>query len=354
METMNSIIDIQEKKTVLPDQLGFGTLFTEHVFEMDYNPEKGWHNPTIKKLEKLTLHPAAMIFHYGQAVFEGMKAFNTIDGNIAFFRPKEHFLRLNRSAKRICIPEIDVDKALESLMELVNLDKDWIPSKKGTALYIRPFIMAVDEFLGVRPSSRYKFILLLSPVGAYYPEGFKPVKIYAQNDFVRAVRKGIGDCKTPGNYAASLYASEEAKKMGYTQVLWIDAIEQKYIEEVGTMNIFIRFKDEIATPNLTGAILPGITRASVIHLLKHKGENVNERLINIKEVIDSYDNGSLLEVFGTGTAAVISSVGLLGYKDKKMMLNDGEAGEFATSLYDEITGIQYGIKPDIFNWLTYL
>ncbi len=354
MNTMNNIIDTTEKKSVLPEQLGFGTLFTEHVFEMDYHPGKGWHNPSIKKLEKINLHPAAMIFHYGQAVFEGMKAFKTVNDDVAFFRPQEHFLRLNRSAKRMCIPEIDLEQALESLKELVSKDKEWIPSKKGTALYIRPFIMATDEFLGVRPSSRYKFIILLSPVGAYYPEGFKPVKIYAQNEFVRAVRRGIGDCKTPGNYAASLFASEEAKKMGYTQVLWLDAIEQKFIEEVGTMNIFIRFENEIATPNLTGAILPGITRSSVIHLLKNKGENITERLIDIQEVIDAYKNKTLLEVFGTGTAAVISSVGVLGYKDKKMILNEGEAGKFAASLYDEITGIQYGEKPDVFNWLTYL
>ncbi len=243
---------------------------------------------------------------------------------------------------------------LEVLNELVSLEKDWIPEKRGESLYIRPFIFGLDPVLGVKPSAKYKIIILLSPVGAYYPEGFKPVKILAQDDYVRAVRKGLGDCKTPANYAASLLAAQDAKKQGYTQVLWLDAIEQKYIEEVGTMNIFIRFKDEVVTPKLTGSILPGVTRRTVIQILKDWGENINERLVSIDEVVDAYKKGNLLEVFGTGTAAIISSVGLLTYKDTKMELGQGQVGELALKLFNEITSIHYGQAEDKHDWLTYI
>jgi branched-chain amino acid aminotransferase len=338
----------------LPDSLGFGLVFTDHMFEMDFDIKNGWHNPVIKPVEQLSLHPATMFIHYGQSIFEGLKAFKTEDGDVVLFRPDEHIKRLNNSARRMCIPEVDVEYVLNAIKELVNVDRDWIPAKTGESLYIRPFMYGSDPFLGVKPASTYKLIVLLSPVGPYYPEGFKPVKILAQNDYFRAVRKGLGECKAPANYAASLLAGEEARKKGFTQVLWMDAVEQKYIEEVGTMNIFIRFKDEVATPKLTGGILPGITRKSVIQLLKGWGERVSERLISMEEVIDEYKKGNLLGIFGTGTAAVISSVGWLTYKDFEMTINNGEPGELALKLFDELTGIHYGRKEDPYNWLTYV
>jgi branched-chain amino acid aminotransferase len=341
-------------KVVLPDDPGFGQLFTDHVFEMDYSDKKGWHNPVIKPLDNFSMHPATMFIHYGQAAFEGLKAFRTVEDEIAIFRPRKHFERLNNSAKRICIPAIDVDFVLNALYELIQIEKDWIPRKEGEALYIRPFIFGVDPFLGVKPSSNYKFIIMLSPVGAYYPEGFKPVKILVQDEYVRAVRKGLGECKIPANYAASLLAGEEARKRGFTQVLWLDGIEQKYIEEVGTMNIFIRFKDEVATPKLTGGILPGITRESVIKIISDWGMKISERLITMEEVVSEYDKGNILGIFGTGTAAVVSSVGWLSYKDKEMTINNGVPGELALKLYNEITSIQYGKKEDRYNWLKYV
>ena len=354
MEQIKYNIKERSGKVVIPDNPGFGLLFTDHIFEMDYSPSQGWHNPTIKPLENLSFHPASMVLHYGQAVFEGLKAFRTDDNQAVIFRPQKHIERLNRSARRVCIPELDKDFVMEALKELVSIEQDWIPAKRGEALYIRPFLIGVDSVLGVRPSVKYKFIILLSPVGAYYPEGFKPVKILVTDEYVRAVRKGLGDCKTPANYAASLLAAEEARKKGFTQVLWLDGIEQKYIEEVGTMNIFIHFKDEIATPKLTGSILAGVTRDSVIHILKDWGKNVTERLISIHEVVDAYKNGNLVGVFGTGTAAIISSVGSLTYKDTNMVFNNGKVGELDKKLFDTLTSIHYGQIEDKFNWLTHL
>lgn len=336
----------------LPDPLGFGQIFTDHVFEMDYHPSKGWHNAEIKPLAALNFHPASMFMHYGQAIFEGMKAFKQVNDEIVLFRPDKHFERLNRSAKRLCMPEVDVAFVIEALKELVSVDRNWIPEKEGESLYIRPFMIGVDSVLGVKPSQTYKFLILLSPVGAYYPEGFKPVKILVQDDFVRAVRKGMGECKTPGNYAASLLAAEQARKIGYTQVLWLDGVEQKYIEEVGTMNIFITLKDEIVTPKLTGGILPGITRMSVIQMLRDWGMTVNERTISLAEFMEKFDKGEVQGVFGTGTAAIISSVGELMYKDRKMVINDGAPGKLALRLFEAITGIHTGNKPDSYHWLT--
>ncbi|MGE5400063.1 MAG: branched-chain amino acid aminotransferase [Ignavibacteriales bacterium] len=355
MQNINFLInDHQETTLQLPENLEFGRIFTDHLFEMNYDDASGWHDPTIKSNESLSLSPSTMVFHYGQAVFEGLKAYKTPGGEIAIFRPDKHFQRLNNSARRLCIPEIDPEFLTEALKELIKVDKEWIPEKKGTSLYIRPFIFGSDPVLGVRPSRTYKLLIILSPVGAYYPEGFKPVKILAQDDYVRAVRKGLGDCKTPANYAASLLAGQEAQKKGFTQVLWMDGIEQKYIEEVGTMNIFVRFKDEIATPKLTGSILPGITRATVIELLRGWGETVNERLISMEEIVSEYDKGNVLSIFGTGTAAVISSIGSLTYKDKTMIFNEGHSGDFELKLFNEITSIQYGEKPDIYGWLNYI
>jgi len=347
------IYKIKERtdKIQFPDNLGFGKIFTDHVFEMDYTKNKGWHNPVIKSLSDLQMHPGTMFIHYGQAIFEGLKAYKTVNGEVAIFRPDQHIQRLNNSARRICIPEVDNEFLITALKELINIERDWIPNNQGESLYIRPFIYGNDPFLGVNPANTYKLIILLSPVGAYYPEGFKPVRILAQDDYVRAVRKGLGECKTPANYAASLLAGEEAMKQGYTQVLWLDGVTQRYIEEVGTMNIFINMKDEIVTPKLNGSILPGITRKTVIQLLKEWDKNIVEREITIDEVIEKYEAGDLMGVFGTGTAAVISSVGWLTFKDKEMVINNGEPGELAVKLFDEITSIQYGSKEDTHNWV---
>ena len=341
-------------KVTIPQNPGFGKLFTDHVFEMDYAPNVGWHNARIKPLENLQIHPAMMFIHYGQAIFEGIKAFKNAEGEPAIFRPEKNVERFNNSAKRLCMPEIDEEFFMKALTELISVERDWIPDRPGESLYIRPFMYASDPFLGVRPSMTYKMIILLSPVGAYYPEGFKPVKILIQDEYVRAVRKGIGECKTAGNYAGSLLAAEEAKKRGFTQVLWLDAIEQKYIEEVGTMNIFVRFKNEVATPQFSGSILRGVTRDSVIQILKEWGENVTERLISVDEIVEEYKKGNVLEIFGTGTAAIISAVGWLQYKDLEMVINNGEAGELALKLFNEITAIQTGKTEDKHNWLTYV
>ncbi len=354
MEKISYQLKERTEKINFPSNLGFGQIFTDHIFEMNYDEKRGWRNPTIKPLESLSHHPATMFIHYGQAVFEGLKAFKTKDGGVVIFRPDRHIQRLNNSSKRLCIPEVDVNFVVEALKELVWLEKDWIPTKKGESLYIRPFVYGSDPVLGVKPSSGYKFIILLSPVGAYYPEGFKPVKILATDEYVRAVRKGLGECKTPGNYAASMFASEFARKQGFTQVLWMDAVEQKYIEEVGTMNIFIRFKDEVATPKLTGGILPGITRESVIQILRDWGIKVTERLISMEEVITEYKNGNVLGVFGTGTAAIISEVGLLKYKDFEMTFDNKNTNDLALQLFEKLTSIHYGLSEDKYNWLTHV
>ncbi|MDP4115349.1 MAG: branched-chain amino acid aminotransferase [Bacteroidota bacterium] len=333
------------------EHLGFCQYFTDHCFEMDYSPEKGWHNASIKPLQNLSLHPATMFIHYGQAIFEGLKAFKTVNEEIVSFRPDRHFTRLNNSARRLCMPEVDIDFVIHAMSELIKVDKNWIPTGPGESLYLRPFMFGDDSVLGVKPSTNYKFLIIMSPVGAYYPEGFKPVKILAQDDYVRAVRKGIGECKTPANYAASLYAAEVAKDKGFTQVLWLDGVEQKYIEEVGTMNIFIHFKDEIATPKLTGSILPGVTRASVIEILQSWNMKVTERLISIQEVIDEYKKGNVLGVFGTGTAAIISVLGLLQYKDFDMNFTYADDC-LEAKLFNYIVSLDFGKSEDVHNWLT--
>ncbi len=353
MEKIKYTVKERTNKVALPENLGFGKYFTDNMLVMDFDAKRGWHDPVIQPVENLSLHPATMFFHYGQGIFEGLKAFMTTSGEPVIFRPEDHIKRLNNSAKRLCIPEVDPEFLLNAIIELVSLEKEWLPNKKGEAIYIRPFIFGTDTFLGVRPSTGYKLIVILSPVGAYYATGFKPVKIMVQDDFVRAVRKGMGECKYPGNYAASLLAQEKAHEEGFTQVLWLDGIEQKYIEEVGTMNIFIRFKDEIATPELSGSILPGVTRMSVLNILKDWDMNVKERSISIDEVVSEYKKGNVLEIFGTGTAAIISSVGLLNYKGTDLTFNNGEPGELAVKLFNEITSIQYGEKEDIHGWLTY-
>lgn len=332
------------------NNLGFGKYFSDYMFEMDYEEGKGWHNAVIKPYSPISLDPSAMVFHYGQAIFEGMKAYKTKDKKILLFRPIENMLRVNISNDRICIPEIDVDFCVEAVKKLVAIEESWIPTVEGTSLYIRPFIIATDPFLGVRASSTYKFMVILSPVGAYYPEGLNPVKIYVEENYVRAVKGGTGFAKTPGNYAASLKSQIEAKKKGYTQVLWLDGVERKYIEEVGTMNVFFKIGKTIITPSLDGSILPGITRKSSIEVLKSWGLPVEERKISIEEVIEAAKTGELKEVFGTGTAAVISPVGEIIYKGEKISINNGKIGDISKKLYDTITGIQSGELPDEYNW----
>ena len=332
-------------------KLSFGTLFTDHMFNMDYNPQDGWHNPRIEPYASIDMDPATMVLHYGQGVFEGLKAYRTETGAVQLFRPRDNFKRLNNSSRRLCIPEIDENLALDFLKKLLTIEKDWVPSAPGTSLYIRPTIIATDPFLGVRASHTYRFFIILSPVGAYYAEGFNPVKIWVTRHYVRAVRGGVGEAKTPGNYAASLYAAEQAHKHGYTQVLWLDGIEQEYIEEVGAMNIFFVINGELITPRLNGSILPGITRDSVIGLAKMWGIKVSERKIGISEVIDVHASGKLIEIFGSGTAAVISPVGEIKYGDTVITVSDGKVGAMANRFYKELTDIQYGKTKDPAGWI---
>ncbi len=351
MERITISRNAVKKAIPAADQLGFGQLFTDHMLVMDYNPEQGWHHPRIEPYAPFCVEPAMMVFHYGQAIFEGMKAFRLQDGNIGIFRPQTHFARLNRSADRLCIPRVDPDLLLEALKKLLEIDHQWVPNAKGTALYIRPFIIATDNFLGVRPSNTYRLFIILSPVGAYYAEGFNPVKILVENEYVRAAQGGIGDIKTPGNYAASLLSALKAKEKGYTQVLWLDAKELKFLEEVGTMNIMLKIDGEVITPPLGGSILPGTTRDSVLTILSEWGIPNAERSISIDEVIKAAGSGKLEEIFGTGTAAVISPVGELKYQDQVFTLNDGKVGPLSQRLFDHITGIQYGLLPDTHGWL---
>ncbi|MCX8131647.1 MAG: branched-chain amino acid aminotransferase [Clostridia bacterium] len=333
-----------------PNSLGFGKYFTDHMFIMDYTEGKGWHDARIIPYGPLELDPATAALHYGQSIFEGLKAYKTEDGRILLFRPGKNMDRINSTNERMCMPQIDVEFCIEAIKTLVKLDSDWIPSAPGTSLYIRPFIFAVDPFLGVHPSHTYKFIVILSPVGAYYPTGLSPVKIFVESEYVRAVKGGTGFAKTCGNYAASLKAQSEASQKGYIQVLWLDGVERKYIEEVGAMNIFFKINGEIITPSLEGSILPGITRDSVIQLLKSWGVKVTEKRITIQEVYDAHANGALEEVFGTGTAAVVSPVGELNWNDNKITVNDFKIGEISQKLYDSITGIQSGKLEDKLNW----
>ena len=331
--------------------LGFGKIFTDHMFIMDYKTGKGWHDARIVPYGNLEFSPAAMCLHYGQEVFEGLKAYRTADGDIQLFRPQENFKRLNVSNERLVIPPIDEEFALYALKELLKIEKDWVPHTDGASLYIRPFIIACDPFLGVRPGDEYKFIIILSPSGAYYSTGLNPVSIYVEEKYVRAVKGGMGFAKTGGNYAASLIGQDEAHKQNYSQVLWLDGVEKKYIEEVGAMNMFFVVDGEVLTPELVGSILPGITRKSTIELCKSWGMKVTERRITIEEIAEAYKAGKLNEAFGTGTAAVISPVGHLKWGDLVMEINDNKIGPISQKLYDTMTGIQYGKLPDEHNWI---
>jgi branched-chain amino acid aminotransferase len=332
-------------------KLGFGSIFTDHMFNMDYNPQDGWHNPRIEPYASIDMDPATMVLHYGQGIFEGLKAFRTDAGAVRLFRPKDNFKRFNNSARLICIPEIDEAFALDALKQLLKIEMDWVPQAPETSLYIRPTIVAMDPFLGVRASHTYRFFIILSPVGAYYAEGFNPVKIWVTRNHVRAVRGGVGEAKTPGNYAASLYAAEQAHKQGYTQVLWLDGIEQQYVEEVGAMNIFFVIDGELITPMLSGSILPGITRDSVIALAKMWNLKVAERKISIAEITDAHAAGRLEEIFGSGTAAVISPVGEIKCGERIITVGEGKVGPMAEKFYKTIMDIQFGKAEDPAGWI---
>lgn len=353
MRKQNIRVEYTENKKEKPkaDNLKFGEVFTDHMFVMDYSEGRGWFNPQIVPYQPLTLDPATVVFHYGQMVFEGLKAYMGKDNSIRLFRPEKNMERLNLSNDRLCIPKIDEEFSLDALKKLLQVDKDWVPTAEGTSLYIRPFIIATEPTINVVPSREYRFMIILSPVGSYYDEGINPVKILVENEYVRAVVGGTGTAKTAGNYAASLKAQEEAEKLGYSQVLWLDAIERKYIEEVGSSNIFFKINGEVITPSLSGSILPGVTRDSIIHLLKHWDIPIIERKITMNEVTEAYEQGLLEEVFGTGTAAVISPVGELSWKDEKFTINGGVTGELSKRLYQTLTGIQLGTEEDVFDWI---
>ncbi|WP_101875632.1 branched-chain amino acid aminotransferase [Lachnoclostridium edouardi] len=340
---------IRIEKTLCPKEkpgkdnpLTFGTIFTDHMFEVDYEEGKGWYDPRIVPYHSLALDPSAMVFHYGQTMFEGLKAYKAEDGRVLLFRPDKNWERANRSNARLCIPEIPKDLFMEGLKQVVEIDKDWIPTKSGTSLYIRPFVIATDPFLGVRPSHTYKFMIILSPVGAYYESGLNPVKIWIEDEYVRAVKGGIGEAKTGGNYAASLASQVKAHEEGYAQVLWLDGIHRKYIEEVGAMNIFFKINGVVITPQLNGSILPGVTRDSAIALCKEWGIPVEERRISVDEILEAARTGAMEECFGTGTAAVVSPVGELRYENEIMSIGNNQIGAVTQKIYDTITGIQLG------------
>jgi len=335
-------------------QLGFGRIFTDHMFLMNYEKGKGWYDPRIVPYADFAMDPASMVLHYGQAIFEGCKAYRRADGGIQLFRAADNMARMSRSAERMCMPALDEALALEGLKKLIEVEKDWVPTSEGTSLYIRPTMIATDVQLGVHASHTYLFYIILSPVGAYYKEGLKPVGIYVEDEFVRAVRGGVGFTKCAGNYAASILAGEVAATKGYAQVLWLDGVEQRYIEEVGAMNMMFAYGNKIVTPMLNGSILPGITRASVLTLAQQLGYEVEEKRIAIDEVFADIKSGKCTEAFGTGTAAVISPVGELCWKDEKLTVGDGNIGPVAQKLYDTLTGIQKGKLADENNWIVKL
>lgn len=347
---VNKSLTIGEKPHPKDSELGFGKYTTDHMFLMDYTKDKGWHHARIEPYHHLTLDPAAMVLHYNQEIFEGLKAYHLKDGGIGLFRPNKNIERMNSSARRMVMPEVDPDLILKAMKELILLDRKWIPKSEGTSLYIRPTMIANEPALGVRPSEQYLFFIIIGPVGAYYSEGFNPTRIYVSDKYVRAAAGGVGEVKTSGNYGATLLVSQKAVEKGYTQVLWLDAKEYRYVEEVGTSNIFFYINDQLVTPPLGGTILHGITRDSVLHIARSWGIDVSERPIPIEEVVEGCKNGSLKEMFASGTAAVISPVGEICHKEKDFQVGDGKTGELSQKLYDEITGIQYGRKEDPFGW----
>ena len=349
-------MEISITKTTAPAEkpdssiLGFGKYFTDHMFIMDYSQDEGWHDARIVPFGRFPIHPASTVLHYGSEIFEGLKAYRKADGSIQMFRPLENIRRMNRSAVRMCLPEIPEDLALEVLAKFVSFEQDWVPSANGTSLYIRPFMFGNDESLGVHSVKNATFMIITSPVGSYYKEGINPVKIMIESEDVRAVRGGTGEAKCGGNYAASNRAGERAEQMGYSQVLWLDGVERKYIEEVGAMNVMFKINGEVVTPMLAGSILPGITRKSILELLRKEGIPAVERLISIDELVEAMEKGTLQEAWGCGTAAVVSPIGELCYNGKKYAVNGGKIGELTQHLYDTLTGIQWGKVEDTFGW----
>ena len=330
--------------------LGFGQYFTDYMLSVDYDADQGWHDMKIVPYAPFEISPAAQGLHYGQAVFEGLKAYKH-NGEVVLFRPDQNFKRINNSLARLEMPEVDEEALLEGLKQLVDVERDWVPEGEGQSLYIRPFVFATEGILGVRSSHQYKLLIILSPSGAYYGgDTLKSTKIYVEDEYVRAVRGGVGFAKVAGNYAASLLAQTNANKLGYDQVLWLDGVEQKYVEEVGSMNIFFVENGKVVTPALNGSILPGITRKSIIQLVEDLGYEVEERRVSIEELFNAYDKGELTEVFGSGTAAVISPVGTLRYEDREIVINNNEPGKITQKLYDTYTGIQSGKLEDKYGW----
>ncbi len=333
-----------------PSTLVFGTAMTDHMFIVDYDEGQGWHDPRIVPYGPLPLDPASKVLHYGEEIFEGLKAYRTADGSIQLFRPDCNIQRMNDSADRLCMPQIPYELALAGIKELVKVEQDWVPTEKDTSLYIRPFMIGLDPALGVHSSHHVQFIVIVCPVGAYYPEGLNPVKIYIEDEDVRAVKGGTGMAKTGGNYAASLRAGSRAEKRGYSQVLWLDGVHRKYIEEVGAMNVMFKVNGKVLTPDLNGSVLPGITRRSCIQLLRDWGYEVEERRISAEELFQAAKAGTLEEAWGTGTAAVISPIGELAEGDEKVTINAGQIGPVTQRLYDELTGIQWGRIADTHGW----
>jgi branched-chain amino acid aminotransferase len=350
-------MEIKITKTTTPgtmpseDKLGFGKVFTDHMFIMDYSSDKGWHDARIVPFGRISLHPSSTVLHYGAEIFEGLKAYRRADGGVQLFRPMENIKRMNRSAERMSLPEMDEQDALQILKTFVELEEKWVPKSFGTSLYLRPFMFGNDEMLGVHAVHNATFMLIASPSGSYYAEGINPVSIMIENEDVRTVRGGTGYAKCGGNYAASTRAGERAAKKGYSQVLWLDGVERKYIEEVGAMNVMFKINGKIVTPMLTGSILPGITRMSCIEVLKTLGYEVEERLLSVDELVSAMENGSLEEAWGCGTAAVVSPIGKLAYGDKEYVIGGGKIGEVTQKLYDILTGIQWGKQEDLFNWV---
>lgn len=350
-------LEIKLVKTTTPKQkpadeasLGFGKFFTDHMFIAEYSVGKGWHDARIVPYGPLSIDPASPVLHYGQEIFEGLKAYRRKDGGIQLFRPMENALRMNRSAERICMPPLDPEFQVKAMKMLIQLEEDWIPSSEGTSLYLRPMMIADGAELGVHPAKHFLYVIICSPSGAYYKNGMQPLRIHIEDYYVRAVKGGIGSAKTGGNYAASLKATFDAAEKGFDQVLWLDGRENKYVEEVGAMNMMFVIDGKIVTAPLEGSILAGVTRKSILQLAQDNGYQTEERRISVQELFDAYERGGLTEAFGTGTAAVISPVGEMEYQGKSMVLNDHKIGNISQEMYDTLVGIQRGDLPDIYGW----
>lgn len=352
MNDLDIKITLTDAPKAIPDDVGgsFGDYFTDHMFIMDYEDGRGWYDHRIVPFANISIHPSAGAIQYGQSIFDGHKAYRCKDDTIRLFRPHTHLKRINNSAARLCMPSIDEAEVMEAMSRLIDIDRDWVPRQKGTALYVRETMIGTEGFMAVRPSRRYKFLIFLSPVGSYYSEGSAPVRIYASEAHVRAARGGIGSAKAAANYVASLYASEKAKSEGHTQVLWLDSVERRYLEEVGTMNVMLRQHDVVVTPPLSDSILPGVTRDTALALLREWGQPVSERHISIEEVMAGVRDGSIQEVWGVGTAAVVSPIGHLTYGGQTLTVGNGNTGPTTRRLYQAITELHDQTEADPFGW----